>query len=145
MGNRYGHRALPRLVPEKPFDALLSKLSSNPDGIKTVNRWFLKDENAVPPTYVLQPIAAHFSHYNGLPHESGSQRDKNVLSWCLAEKQLLQLLRPAATDAEAAGDITVEQKQHFYTSGERRLTHRLSSVVTSECLPLLFLSSRAGV
>ncbi|KAI3369162.1 hypothetical protein L3Q82_026115 [Scortum barcoo] len=51
LGNRYGHRALPRLIPEKQFEALLSKLSKNPEGVKQLTQWFLKDNNAVPPTY----------------------------------------------------------------------------------------------
>uniref|UniRef100_A0A3B4G6G6 NACHT and WD repeat domain containing 1 n=1 Tax=Pundamilia nyererei TaxID=303518 RepID=A0A3B4G6G6_9CICH len=92
LGNRYGHRALPRLIPEKLFDALLSKLSKNPEGIKTLNQWFKKDSNAVPPTYVLQPIIT----------------------------RLLRLLRSAATDAEDTGKITAEEKQRFYTSVTER-------------------------
>ncbi|XP_044216744.1 LOW QUALITY PROTEIN: NACHT domain- and WD repeat-containing protein 1 [Thunnus albacares] len=118
LGNRYGHRALPRLVSEKQFEVLLSKLSKKPEGIKLLQQWFLKDNNAVPPTYILQPITAHFPHYSDLRPESGPQHDKDVLSWRLTETQLLQLLRSAATDAEAAGDITAEQKQLFYTSGQ---------------------------
>ncbi|XP_055363953.1 NACHT domain- and WD repeat-containing protein 1 isoform X1 [Betta splendens] len=126
LGSRYGHRVLPRLIPEKQFEALLSKLSKNPEGIKLLNRWFLKDNNAVPPTYVLQPIAAHFPHYSDLRPESGPQHDNSVLSWRYIETQLLQLLRSAATDAEADGDITAEQKQLFYTSVlEQALEHGL--------------------
>ncbi|XP_022614773.1 NACHT domain- and WD repeat-containing protein 1 [Seriola dumerili] len=126
LGNRYGHRALPRLVLQKQFEVLLSKLSKNPEGVKQLNQWFLKDSNAVPPTYVLQPITAHFPHYSDLRPESGPQRDNDVLSWRFTETQLLQLLRSAATDAEAAGDITAEQRQQFYTSvTERELEHGL--------------------
>lgn len=118
LGNRYGHRALPRLMPEKQFEALMSKLSKNPEGIKQLNQWFLKDDNSVPPAYILQPITAHFPHYSDLRPESGPQHDNNVLAWRFTETRLLQLLRSAATDAEADGDITAEQKQHFYTSGQ---------------------------
>ncbi|XP_040896943.1 NACHT domain- and WD repeat-containing protein 1 [Toxotes jaculatrix] len=120
LGNRYGHRALPRLIPEKQFEVLLSRLSKNPEGVKQLNQWFLKDNNAIPPMYVLQPITAHFAHYSDLRPESGPQHDNNVLSWRFTETQLLQLLRSAATDAEAAGDITAEQKQHFFTSVTER-------------------------
>ncbi|XP_040039870.2 NACHT domain- and WD repeat-containing protein 1 [Gasterosteus aculeatus] len=116
LGNRYGHRTLPRVIPEKQFEVLLSKLSKSPDGVKQLNKWFLKDNNAVPPTYILQPITTHFPHYSDLRPESGSQRDENLLSWRLTETQVLQLLRSAATDAEAAGDITEEQKQLYFTS-----------------------------
>lgn len=118
LGNRYGHRTLPRVIPEKQFEVLLSKLSKSPDGVKQLNKWFLKDNNAVPPTYILQPITTHFPHYSDLRPESGSQRDENLLSWRLTETQVLQLLRSAATDAEAAGDITEEQKQLYFTSGQ---------------------------
>ncbi|XP_067368271.1 NACHT domain- and WD repeat-containing protein 1 [Channa argus] len=120
LGSRYGHRSLPRLVPEKQFETFLSKLSKNPEGVKQLNQWFLKDDNAVPPTYVLQPVTAHFPHYSDLRPESGPQHDKDVLSWRFTETRLLQLLRSAATDAEADGDITAEQKQHFYTSVNER-------------------------
>uniref|UniRef100_A0A3Q1GBL4 NACHT and WD repeat domain containing 1 n=1 Tax=Acanthochromis polyacanthus TaxID=80966 RepID=A0A3Q1GBL4_9TELE len=93
LGNRYGHRALPRHIPEKQFDVFLAKLHKNPEGLKQLNQWFLKDNNAVPPTYVLQPITAHFPHYSDLRPESRQQHDSNVLSWRLTENQLLQLLR----------------------------------------------------
>ncbi|KAK5869245.1 hypothetical protein PBY51_023979 [Eleginops maclovinus] len=116
LGNRYGYRALPRLVPEKQFEVLLSKLSKNPEGVKQLNQWYLNDNNAVPPTYVLQPITDHFPHFGDLQPESGAQRDNSLLSWRFTETKLLQLLRSAAADAEAAGDITAEQKQHFFKS-----------------------------
>ncbi|KAM8873751.1 LOW QUALITY PROTEIN: NACHT domain- and WD repeat-containing protein 1 [Spinachia spinachia] len=116
LGNRYGHRTLPRVIPEKQFEVLLSKLSKNPEGISQLNKWFLKDNNAVPPTYVLQPITTYFPYYSDLRPENVPQREKNLLSWRLTETQLLQLLRCAAKDAETAGDISEEQKQHYFTS-----------------------------
>ncbi|KAM9358458.1 NACHT domain- and WD repeat-containing protein 1 [Symphorus nematophorus] len=140
LGNRYGHRALPRLIPDKQFEALLSKLSKNPEGVKQLSQWFKKDNNAVPPTYVLQPITAHFPHYGDLRPESSPQRDNDVLSWRFTETQLLQLLRGAASDAEAAGDITAEQKQEFFTSGQRRLTV-CPLLSLSVCLSVLVFSS----
>ncbi|XP_054451988.1 NACHT domain- and WD repeat-containing protein 1, partial [Anoplopoma fimbria] len=116
LGNRYGYRILPRLIPEKQFETFLSRISKNQEGVKQLNKWFLKDNNAVPPTYVLQPITTHFPHYSDLRPESGPQRDKNLLSWRSTETQVLKLLRSSATDAEAAGDIIAEQKQRFFTS-----------------------------
>uniref|UniRef100_A0A3Q3SFK5 Uncharacterized protein n=1 Tax=Mastacembelus armatus TaxID=205130 RepID=A0A3Q3SFK5_9TELE len=116
LGSRYGHRALPHLIPEKQFEVLLSKLSENPEGNKLLNQWFLKDSNAVPPTYVLQPMMAQFP-----------------------QTQLLQLLRSAATDAEAAGDITAEQKQLFYTSVMEREFEQGLWKVDNERSALLFV------
>ncbi|XP_047443934.1 NACHT domain- and WD repeat-containing protein 1, partial [Mugil cephalus] len=116
LGNRYGHRALPRVVPEKLFQVLLSKLSENQDVLQLLSRWFLRDANAAPPSYVLQPITAHFPHYADLRPESGREHDRDVLSWRDTENQLLDVLRSAATRAEEDGDITSGQKRVFYTS-----------------------------
>ncbi|XP_037530358.1 NACHT domain- and WD repeat-containing protein 1 [Nematolebias whitei] len=116
LGNRYGSRVLPRLVPEKQFEVLLSKLSKNPEGIKQLQRWYLKDNNAVPPTYVLQPITAHFPHFCDLRPEDKQLHDNSVLSWRFTEMQLLQLLRSAAADSKADGDNTSEDTRLFYTS-----------------------------
>uniref|UniRef100_A0A3B4B776 Uncharacterized protein n=1 Tax=Periophthalmus magnuspinnatus TaxID=409849 RepID=A0A3B4B776_9GOBI len=93
LGNRYGHRALPRLISEKHFEAFSSKLSKNTDGLKLLSQWYLKDANAVPPTYVLQPITAHLT-------------------------QLLTLLRNTATSAQSAGELHPEERQRYYTSGQ---------------------------
>ncbi|KAA8578014.1 hypothetical protein FQN60_005335, partial [Etheostoma spectabile] len=103
LGNRYGERTLPRRVPETLFQLLLSKLSKNREGAALLTRWFLRDDNAVPPAYVLQPITAH------RPPDAAA-----ALGWRDAETTLLQLLRSAAT---AGGGVTAEQKQELLTSG----------------------------
>lgn len=121
LGSRYGHRALPRLIQEKLFISLLSTLSKDPEGVEELHRWYLKDDNAVPPVYVLQPIPAHFPHYNDLRHENSLQRERDAVCWRTREAHLLEVLRRAATAAEAAGDITAEEKQQFNTSGEKTL------------------------
>lgn len=122
LGNRYGHRALPRLIPEKHFEVLLSKLHRRPEGVNLLTKWYVRDNNAIPPTYVLQPITAQFPHYNDLRPESGPQHDKALLSWRLTDSTLLQQLRFASSAAEAAGDITAEEKELFFTSGQRDQT-----------------------
>eukprot|EP00066_Takifugu_rubripes_P010060 XP_003977567.2 PREDICTED: NACHT and WD repeat domain-containing protein 1 [Takifugu rubripes] len=117
LGSRYGHRALPRLIQEKLFISLLSTLSKDPEGAEELRRWYLKDDNAVPPVYVLQPIAAHFPHYDDLRPENSLQRERDAACWRAKEARLLEVLRRAAAAAEAAGDITTEEKQQFNTSG----------------------------
>lgn len=115
LGNRYGHRALPPLIQEKVFISLLSTLSKDPEDAIELNRWYLKDDNAVPPTYILQPITAHFPDLRG---ENSVQREKAALCWRAKEARLLQILRTAAAAAETAGDITPDQRRGFSTSGQ---------------------------
>uniref|UniRef100_A0A673LBW1 NACHT domain- and WD repeat-containing protein 1-like n=1 Tax=Sinocyclocheilus rhinocerous TaxID=307959 RepID=A0A673LBW1_9TELE len=58
LGNQYGHRSIPRLIPETEFELLVSKLPKDSESLKLLNQWFSKDSNSVPPTYILQPITA---------------------------------------------------------------------------------------
>lgn len=95
---------------------LLSKLPQDQVGL--LHQWFRKDNNAVPPVYVLQPITTLLPHYNDLQPERRPLQDDSVISWRYTEARLLQLLRTAAVQAEEDGDITVEQKHQFFKSGQ---------------------------
>lgn len=121
LGSRYGHRALPRLIQEKLFIRLLSTLSKDPEGVEELHRWYLKDDNAVPPVYVLQPITAHFPHCDDLRHENSLQQERDAVCWRSREANLLEVLCRAAAAAEATGDITTEEKHQFNTSGQKIL------------------------
>ncbi|KAM9479394.1 NACHT domain- and WD repeat-containing protein 1 [Salvelinus alpinus] len=114
LGNRYGHRPIPRVLPGKQFEVLLSKLPQDQVGL--LHQWFRKDNNAVPPVYVLQPITTLLPHYNDLQPEKRPLQDDSVISWRYTEARLLHLLRTAAVQAEEDGDITVEQKHQFFKS-----------------------------
>ncbi|XP_062412384.1 NACHT domain- and WD repeat-containing protein 1 [Sardina pilchardus] len=115
LGNRYGHRPIPRLIPEREFELLVGKLSDL-DDIKFLNKWFWRDDNAVPPTYVLQPISTHFPHYEGAAAECEELRQQDALSWQYTEARLLRLLRSAALQAEKAGQLTPEQRHAYFKS-----------------------------
>ncbi|XP_055077553.1 NACHT domain- and WD repeat-containing protein 1 [Periophthalmus magnuspinnatus] len=121
LGNRYGHRALPRLISEKHFEAFSSKLSKNTDGLKLLSQWYLKDANAVPPTYVLQPITAHLAHYRDYSPENALKREGDAAKWKSIETQLLTLLRNTATSAQSAGELHPEERQRYYTSDSSSL------------------------
>ncbi|XP_045061689.1 NACHT domain- and WD repeat-containing protein 1 [Coregonus clupeaformis] len=114
LGNRYGHRPIPRVLPGKQFEVLLSKLPQDQVGL--LHQWFRKDNNAIPPVYVLQPITTLLPHYNDLRPQSGPLQDDSVISWRYTEARLLQLLRTAAVQAEEDGDISAEQKHQFFKS-----------------------------
>ncbi|XP_028856610.1 NACHT domain- and WD repeat-containing protein 1 isoform X2 [Denticeps clupeoides] len=116
LGNSYGHRPIPHLISEYEFELLLSKHSDNLDSVKFLNKWYWKDDNSVPPSYVLQPISMYFPHYDDMDPESGPLRDNDILSWHYTEARLLTLLRTAALQAEKDGDITAAQKQKFFKS-----------------------------
>ena len=45
------------------MDAILEELHGKGDVIKSVHKWYKKDENAVPPEYVLLPISSGILEY----------------------------------------------------------------------------------
>ncbi|KAF5909987.1 NACHT domain- and WD repeat-containing protein 1 [Clarias magur] len=116
VGSQYGHRPIPRLISETEFELLLSKLSRDQEGLKVLKKWFIKDDNSVPPKYVLQPITTHYPYCNDTKPEATPQHDADILSWNLTEARLLQLLCSAALQAEKDGDFSAEQKHNFFMS-----------------------------
>ncbi|XP_064187441.1 NACHT domain- and WD repeat-containing protein 1 [Anguilla rostrata] len=116
LGNRYGYRPIPRLIPENEFELLLSKLTKDQEGVGLLTDWFWKDDNSVPSTYVLQPITTHLPHYDDTRPESYEQHDNDVVTWRITEERILRLLRTAALQAEKDGAITTEQNHKFFKS-----------------------------
>ncbi|KAJ8408417.1 hypothetical protein AAFF_G00258310 [Aldrovandia affinis] len=105
-----------RLIPENEFELLLSKLSKEKEAARLLTKWFWKDDNAVPPTYVLQPITTHFAHYDNTRPENAEEHEIDVVLWRLTEARVLRLLRTAVLQAEEDRDITAEQKHKFFKS-----------------------------
>ena len=79
LGDRYGWKPLPPQIDAGEFERLLGTMAERDQS--TVARWYRKDENAMPPHYVLLPRAGEFIE---------SKR------WEPEERQLLALLRKAA-------------------------------------------------
>ena len=62
LGERYGWRPLPATIEAAEFEALLSALSSDERTLiaDASSGWYRRDENAVPPHYVLRPRVGKF-------------------------------------------------------------------------------------
>uniref|UniRef100_A0A4W4HRE4 NACHT domain-containing protein n=1 Tax=Electrophorus electricus TaxID=8005 RepID=A0A4W4HRE4_ELEEL len=138
VGNQYGQRSIPHSIPENEFELLLSKLSEDQEGLTLFKRWFIKDNNSVPPQYVLQPITKHFPCYDD--PESGPQHEAEVVAWNLMEARLLHLFHTAALEAERAGDISAEQKRKFFKSlTEREMEQGFLSSQQDNCSAVIFV------
>ncbi|KAK1805804.1 hypothetical protein P4O66_012851, partial [Electrophorus voltai] len=138
VGNQYGQRSIPHSIPENEFELLLSKLSEDQEGLTLFKRWFIKDNNSVPPQYVLQPITKHFPCYDD--PESGPQHEAEVVAWNLMEARLLHLFHTAALEAERAGDISAEQKCKFFKSlTEREMEQGFLSSQQDNCSAVIFV------
>ncbi|MCX6238207.1 MAG: AAA family ATPase [Bacteroidia bacterium] len=77
LGDKYGWQPIPEIIPEDEMNAILGVLN----GIdkELIQKWYQRDENAIPAEYVLQP--------------KGEQKD--YLYWEPIEKDLRNILRAA--------------------------------------------------
>ena len=60
LGDKYGWQPIPEKIPEKEWDEILPLIKGNP---ALLENWYKKDENAVPPEYVLQPRGEEYKEY----------------------------------------------------------------------------------
>ncbi|XP_069623861.1 NACHT domain- and WD repeat-containing protein 1 [Ranitomeya imitator] len=116
IGNRYGFRPIPRNIGEEEFDILYKKVLKNGAEAQLLTQWFWKDMNAVPPTYVFQPITVHFPHFSNTDPSHVEIQAKEAKEWREIEKRLSSALRSAAQAAYVEGLITFEQKHNYYKS-----------------------------
>uniref|UniRef100_A0A8C5RM93 NACHT and WD repeat domain containing 1 n=1 Tax=Laticauda laticaudata TaxID=8630 RepID=A0A8C5RM93_LATLA len=96
LGNDYGHCSTPLTIVELEFEAIRAQLLEEPKTLQLLAQRYLKDENAIPPVYVLQ---------------QSSQADPDGV-----EEDLLLILRRAACQAEKYGLINREQLQNYHKS-----------------------------
>ncbi|XP_073076314.1 NACHT domain- and WD repeat-containing protein 1 isoform X2 [Manis javanica] len=97
VGDQYGPCPVPTLIEEKEWEALRAQLTYRPQDLELVARRFRRDENAVPPAYLLQAPGA------GEPH--GPE-----------EATLTSVLRSGAQEAWRLGLITQEQWHRYHRS-----------------------------
>lgn len=128
LGDQYGPCPVPTLIEEKEWEALRAQLTSKPRDLELVARRFRRDENAVPPAYLLQSL--------GTSETPGPE-----------EATLTSVLHSGAQEARRLGLITQEQWRHYHWSGEAARTpprgpqetphvHALRTVPTPQPAPL---------
>ncbi|XP_025771637.1 NACHT domain- and WD repeat-containing protein 1 [Puma concolor] len=97
LGDQYGPCPVPTLIEEKEWEALRAQLTSKPRDLELVAQHFRRDENAVPPTYLLKAL--------GTSEGCGPE-----------EATLTSVLRSGAQEARRLGLITQEQWHRYHWS-----------------------------
>ncbi|KAL1773347.1 NACHT domain-containing and WD repeat-containing protein 1 isoform X1 [Sigmodon hispidus] len=97
LGDQYGPCLVPQRIKEKEWEALRAQLTSRPRDLELVARHFQRDDNAIPPTYVLRPP--------GSVEAPGPE-----------EATLTSVLRSGAQEAWRLGLISQEQWKCYYRS-----------------------------
>lgn len=99
LGDQYGPCLVPQRIEEKEWEALRAQLTSRPRDLELVARHFRRDDNTIPPTYVLQ--SADSAEAPG-PEEA----------------TLTSVLQGGAQEARRLGLLSQEQWKRYHRSGE---------------------------
>ncbi|XP_072026817.1 NACHT domain- and WD repeat-containing protein 1-like [Amphiura filiformis] len=97
LGQRYGYRALQPAIKAAEFDILLKFTTSEDAGL--LKDWFERDDNAVPPMYLLRPITKDVKD-----------------TWNDMCKRLTLILRQAASQAAEKGLISQRERHEYFMS-----------------------------
>ena len=94
LGQKYGYRPFPSMIAATEFEELLNvvNLDSEKD---LLLKWFRKDENLVPPKYVLQPIRDILPDYRNFT-KTQMERNAAKTAWWSEFEQLQVILRQSA-------------------------------------------------
>ncbi|XP_066274641.1 NACHT domain- and WD repeat-containing protein 1-like isoform X1 [Branchiostoma lanceolatum] len=93
LSHKYGYQPLQPKVESAEFNTLLAGVDRKEDQ-QLLLRWYQEDENAIPATYILQPITALLPDYN---HSTNEQpRSKAEATWWETSTTLHTILMEAA-------------------------------------------------
>jgi len=53
LGDKYGWQPIPEIIPEDEMNLILNKLEGKDKEL--IQNWYKRDDNAIPPEFVLQP------------------------------------------------------------------------------------------
>ncbi|XP_048251823.1 uncharacterized protein LOC125379952 [Haliotis rufescens] len=116
LSHKYGYRPLPSQISSEEFLRVMSAVKKTEDK-DLLYRWYLEDENADPPTYVLQPISSLLPDF--LSEDGEHQLAKDT--WYEMSDQMKMALE------EAARETLEPRAAHRYVMSvtEQEIAHAL--------------------
>lgn len=76
LGQKYGEQVLPCKILAEEFEALYPFVKQEDDR-DILESWYLRDDNHIPPVYVLQPITAKIAGF--LDNDKGKRKDVGLI------------------------------------------------------------------
>ncbi|XP_046556841.1 NACHT and WD repeat domain-containing protein 2-like [Haliotis rubra] len=95
LSHKYGYRKIPREIEATEFEKLLAKVPTD-EAVSLLKRWFQKDENKVPPIYVLQPISSMLPDFRA---NDQSRKNSARSEWSQQSTVMQSALADAARQA----------------------------------------------
>ena len=64
LGQKYGYRPLPAKIGISEYELIHNNSDLCDNDIALLDRWYRKDDNAIPAVYLLQPISSILRNFN---------------------------------------------------------------------------------
>lgn len=64
LGQKYGYRPIPASIDLEEFEIIRKHLDDEEFDLSLLDVWYVRDDNSVPPQYVLQPIDSVLRNYD---------------------------------------------------------------------------------
>ncbi|KAK3090332.1 hypothetical protein FSP39_010994 [Pinctada imbricata] len=146
IGDRYGFRPIPTEIDRDLYDTLHSLATEHKlQDTKLLDTWYKLDENALPPTYILQPIRSQFTFYGD--HSPGCEelRNKDTNNWQHTFQSLQNILRESVKLAFDRKFVTQDMLHNFTLSvTELEIGHGLLRVKDPKTSCLVFHREISG-
>ncbi|XP_070534262.1 NACHT and WD repeat domain-containing protein 2-like [Ptychodera flava] len=111
---KYGYRPFPPKIPAAEFEVMRQVLVRNNASVRLLDEWFQRDDNCVPPVYILQPISSRLVHFKDNDNPERMTADRN--KWWEIFEALQYQLRYAATVCQQERKMTEKQAAKFRIS-----------------------------
>ena len=89
-----------------------------------IDEWFIKDENSLPPVYILQPISSKLPYFNR--QDEPEKRKDDQGRWWTNFETIQSQLRCAAKIGKEEGKLSEQQAMKYIISGSSSSLMNLS-------------------
>lgn len=117
IGQKYGDCPLPALIPSEEYEALRVALkghkSRDSRTVHLLDEWYKKDDNSVPPTYVLANVREKLPDYFS---KDETKRTAAREKWFDDESEMKRMLQKAAEIGYLEGLIDGDTKARYHLS-----------------------------
>ena len=113
LGNRYGSRPLPVSIPQEEMNHILA-YSKHVENNELLQEWYIRDDNSVPPEYILQEVTKNLNADNHSEGDIIKAREK----WRTMECLVKDCLRKCVSLCREDGTMTKEVSERYFWSGK---------------------------
>ncbi|KAL8615116.1 hypothetical protein ACOMHN_054485 [Nucella lapillus] len=122
LGQKYGYRPIPTHIVAREFKLLRGCACDVPEEVTLLDTWYKRDDNSVPPVYILQPISSILTNFNNKRHQRMMELDQNT--WWETLGKLQKIIRKSAQVLFLTKRLDRDQVHNYFMSVTEREVER---------------------